>query len=467
MAMLAVKRLHAQWDKWRRVSVNRGIFGAMITVALFTLLVKVFAVLKDMKVAGSFGIGDSLDIFLMAYLVPAFAISVFAGSFYSALIPVLVKVREAHGQPAAKRLFSSIAFIALVALGMVTAAFAVTDEWLIKSLASGFGPSKLEKTIALHGQMLPLILIGGMALFGGAVLNAHKKFALVAVAPIFTPFAIILVLLFFGSGNSDPGQLVIGTLIGGFLELCIVCWGLHKAGYLCLPKWSGLDEHSRKVMNQYLPMIGGAFLMSGTVVIDQVMAAWLEDGSVSILNYATKIPAFLTGLGATALGAAVLPYLSQQIAERDYVALKRTLVTYSKLILLLSVPVTLIGMFFSEQLIRLLFERDKFSSIDTLAVNKVLWYSLLQVPFYVLGTMLARFVSALQGNKFLLYVSAFNLLLNIILNLMLMKIMGIAGIALSTAIVYFVSTTLLCWISLKKIAEKSIESNNHVFQKKN
>jgi len=449
--MQRIKHLYSRWEGWREASVNRGIFSAALIVAMVTLLVRVFSVVKETRVANTFGVGDSLDVFLMAYVLPSFAIAVFAGSFYSAFIPVLVSVREQDGHASAKQLFSSIAFIALAVLSAITVVFAVADEWLLKGLAHGFDQSKLAKTINLFDQMLPLIFIGGMALFGGAMLNAQKKFALVAVAPILTPIVIILLLYLFGKNNGDPQLLVMGMLIGTFLEFCIILWGLHKTGYLCLPSWRGLDDNGRKVIGQYLPMIGGALLMSGTVVIDQVMTTWLAPGSVSALSYAIKIPALITGLTATALGAAVLPYLSLQIAGQDYSALKHTLGTYSRLIILISVPLTLLGVLFSEELIEILFERGAFSREDTMLVSEILRYSLLQIPFFILGTLFARFVSVIRRNVFLLYVSALNLFLNVVLNFVLMQIMGVAGIALSTSIVYCVATALLYWIVITTI----------------
>ena len=77
------------------------------------------------------------------------------------------------------------------------------------------------------------------------------------------------------------------------------------------------------------------------------------------------------------------------------------------------------------------------------------------MPFYIFGILLARFVSVMCGNSFLLYVAILNLILNVVMNILLMKIMGVAGIALSTAIVYSVSTTVLCWIVVSTINRKN------------
>lgn len=453
MPVQSVKRLHVRWKSWCEASVNRSIFGAALTVAILTLLVKIITVIKDIGVAGNYGVGDSLDAFLMAYLLPLFAISVFAGSFHSAFIPVLVNVREQYGQTEARRLFLNIALVALVMFIVVAIIFGVMDKWLMHLIASGFDGVKLNQTIILFDQMLPLIVVSGMALFGGAVLNTHKKFALAAIAPIFTPLLIVSGLYLMGNGD-NPELLVQGTMIGAVLELLVIMWGLYKLDYLRRPQKLIWNAHSRKVINQYLPMISGAFIMSSTVLVDQIMASWLPSGSISALNYANKVPSFISGLAAAAIGTAVLPYLSKQAAEQSYSAMKHTLFTYSKIIILTSVPLMLLGIIFSYQIVGLLFQRKAFGASDTQLVSEILRYSLLQVPFYILGTLFARYTSLLRGNEFLLYGAIISLTLNITMNLILMRIIGVAGIALSTSIVYFAAAVFLFCISVTSLNEK-------------
>lgn len=447
-----LRSLYNQWVSWGELSANRRIFAAAVTVGFLTLLVKVVAAGKDILVARAFGLGDALDSFLIAYVIPSFAISVIAGSIYTAFVPVLVRVRETQGQADARRLFSNISLLALVALTTVTVLLALSDRWLLKNLASGFEPSKLATTINLFDEMLPVILIGGMALFGGAVLNAQNRFALAALAPILTPFAIVCALLLSGNG-SDPHTLVLGTLCGAFFELCIVGWGLKKAGYLSRPRWHPMDENSRKVVRQYLPMMAGAIMMSSTMVVDQIMAAWLPAGSVSGLNYGAKIATLGTGLAATALGTAALPYLSELVARHDVVGLRHTFRTYARIILWTTIPFTLLAVVFSKQLVELLYQRGAFDASATRTVALVQQLFLLQIPFYVLGILSVRLISSLSGNHLLGWIALFNFVSNLVGNFLLMRSLGVAGIALSTSIVY-VCSTAICVLVVARLLRK-------------
>jgi len=49
------------WNRWTGASVNRGIFGAALTVATFRFVAKLFSVGKELTVAKTFETSDALD----------------------------------------------------------------------------------------------------------------------------------------------------------------------------------------------------------------------------------------------------------------------------------------------------------------------------------------------------------------------------------------------------------------------
>lgn len=92
------------WRKLTSGSVNRQIFSAVFTVGLFTGFVKLTTIAKEVIVAWRFGTNEQLDAFLIALIVPGFAINVVAESLNAALIPTYIRVREQEGTKAAHRL---------------------------------------------------------------------------------------------------------------------------------------------------------------------------------------------------------------------------------------------------------------------------------------------------------------------------------------------------------------------------
>src|SRR5215467_2373949 len=97
-------------------SINRKIFRAASIVALFGVLTKVAATLKELTVANSFGRSDALDAFLMAFALPTFLTSILMSGLGAALLPVLMETRREQGPDAAQRLLSNIVFLSVIAL---------------------------------------------------------------------------------------------------------------------------------------------------------------------------------------------------------------------------------------------------------------------------------------------------------------------------------------------------------------
>jgi putative peptidoglycan lipid II flippase len=440
---------------WSTQSVNRQIFAAASIVGLSTLIVSLLTFVKEILVARQFGTGDALEAFLIAYLLPSLAINVFAGSLNSAFIPTYVRVRETEGDKAAQDLLENVSAFLIFLLFIICLGIALLSPLLFPLIASGFDSEKLQLSHLLFYYLLPLTILKGLSTVWGAVLNTRDKFVLAGIAPVAVPLITIILLLTLVE-KWDIYVLVSGLGIGFIIEAGVLGLALKKNGLFTRPRWLGYDRATKEVIQQYLPMIAGAFLMSSTWVVDQAMAAMLRPGDVAALSYGNKVTSFITGLGSMAIGTAVLPYFSSMVAGSRWDEVKNTIVVYLKLIVIVTVPLTLIMIVFSAPLIEVIFQRGAFTSADTALVGKVQAFYFLQIPFYIMGILIVRLISAIRANQILMWAAVMNLMTNIILNLVFIKIWGVAGIALSTSVVYllsFIYLVIALFLKSRKISQ--------------
>lgn len=435
-------RLRVHWRTLSMGSTNRRIFGAAVTVGALTLVAAIATMGKELLVAAFFGTSDALDAFLIAFLLPSFIITVLAGSFSAALVPTYIQVREHEGQPAAQRLLSGVLALGLVLLLAVVAMLFLAAPLVLPLLGSSFNPAKLLLTERLFYVLLPIILISGMTTILSAILNADEHFALAAFTPALVPLAAAVALLALRQ-RLGIYALASGTVAGYGLQLVWLGRALGKHGISVWPRWRGLDAAMRKVIGQYVPMVAGAALMSGTFLVDQSIAVTAGSGSVSALVYGNKLVALAFTLGATAVRTAVLPYFARMVAGRDWDGVRRTLGAYTRLIVLGTIPVTLLLFVFALPLVRLLYERGAFTAEDAHLVAQVQAMYALQLPFYVMGSLLTPLISSFRENRILMWAAVINLPLNIGLDLLFLKFLGVKGIALSTAVVYVISCAYL------------------------
>jgi putative peptidoglycan lipid II flippase len=433
--------------RWYR-STNRRIFDAIITIGGFTFLVNLATTAKELVVAHQFGTSDALDAFLIAFLIPSFAINVIAGSFSAGFIPTFIEVRDQEGQEIAHRLYSSVMVLNVAMLLTISILLAGMAPLVLPILGSGFSLDKIVLTRSLYLFLLPVLIINGIGMTWAAVLNASERFALTSLSPMATPLLTIF-LLTTVSKSWGIYVLAAGTVGGFVMNGGLLAWNLIRHGFPIVPDWVGMDLATKKVIRQCIPLVPATLLMGSTTLVDQGMAAMLGPGSVSALNYGNRVVTLVLGIGSISLGTAIFPHFSRMVAVKDWNGVRHTLKTYISLILLVTVPLAFGLIYFSEPLVRLLFERGAFTSSDTNLVSQVQTLFLLQVPFYLLGVLITRLISSIRANNILLWAALINLFLKIMLNYFLMHRIGVAGIALSTTLVYVVSF-IFCFTLLYK-----------------
>jgi putative peptidoglycan lipid II flippase len=253
----------------------------------------------------------------------------------------------------------------------------------------------------------------------------------------------------------DVNGVAVAVVVGAMAELVVLAIALAKRGLLPIPRWHTNIHETREVLRQYVPAASAALFMSGTAVVDNAMASWLGSGAVAALTYGNKIPALLAAAGMTALGTAVLPHFSRLVALGDHAAIRHTLRTYARWLLVVTVPGTLLVIVASESVVRVLFERGAFTPQDTALVTLIQQMYLIQIPFVMVGMLGVRLLVAMSKNYLLTIMAVINFAICVIGNLVFINWIGVSGIALSTSLMYMVSAGMI-WVLVHRSLSRHI-----------
>lgn len=435
--------LRRRMDRWLgdfgAGSVNLKLLVAMTTIGLATIFVKVAAAAKELFVAYRLGTAPELDAFLLAYMFPAFLVGIIAGSLQAAFVPRFLAVDRSQGGRTSGELASSLAAVLLATLVVATLALSPLLSATVPHLARGFAPETIGQTQRFVWLLMPLLVLNGLAGFWASVLNARERFVPVALAGALTPVAVMLS-LWLAWTRLGSFALVVGTLAGATLELGVLAMLLARSGQGLLSNPARTGPEHKAVGRQFLPAAMGSVLMGGTLLVDQSMAAWLEPGSVAALNYGSRVTLVIVGVGTMALGTAALPYFSRMVAEGDWAGVRATFRSYTRLVIVTTLPLTLLLILATEPIIQLLFERGAFSARDTLIVSQVQVMFAMQIPFYTWSILAVRLISSVGANSVLMWGALVSLVLNVALNMLFSRYLGVAGIALATSCVYAASS---------------------------
>jgi putative peptidoglycan lipid II flippase len=434
-------------------SINHRILRAAVSITAVGILVKIVATFKEIAVAGVYGRSDAMDAFLAAALIPSLLINLISESMNQALVPTLIRVREHEGRERAQQLLSSSMLWLCVLLAACSVAMALAARGFFPLIASHFPPAKLDLSIRMFYALLPLVLITGLATNCTAVLNTFDRFALPALAPVVIAVSIILGTLLLGS-RLGIWAMVYSTLAGSLIHAGIVAIMMDAHGYRFRLRWYGMTEAAREVVHQYGPVLLSSVVASGGLLVDQSKAAMLPTGSVSALVYANRFVSVVLTLLAGAVSTAVVPYFSRMIAHRDWAGCRHTLRTWAWLTALVSAPIAALLIVGAHLLIRATLQHGAFGPADTAVVTRVLAMYALQIPFYVGSRVYFRFIVAMRRTDLLFYCGSINLALDVVLNLVLMRWFGVAGIALATSL-WTASTFFFMWYWSGRLLSKA------------
>jgi len=423
-------------------SESREIVGTTVIVALMTGVAALAFFVRELLVASWFGTSDPLEAFIIALLIPMFVTDVVRGSIGAAVVPAVLQAKALRGPEFVRMLVSRITTLTLLVLIGLLLLLATAGPTMLRLIAGGFTPEKLAMTQSLFYWLIPLIVITGLSALWAAVLNTGGSFALPSLTPALVPMGAMAALIAWGT-SAGIWALAVGTLGGAACEAVLLGAAVKRQGARFLSSRIAMDGFMGQLLRQWSLSAVSVLFTLAILIIDQSMAATIGPGNVAALSDGWKVVGTLWGLGPTALGTVVLPYMSRHAAREDRGKLVGILKTNALIALIATIPLTTALVLWTEPLIRLLFQRGAFSPQDTVAVASVQGMYAIGLPFMALYTLGARLLSAVLLNRVLAISAATALILKVFLNYLLIVNMGVQGIALATSLVYIFQTVVV------------------------
>jgi putative peptidoglycan lipid II flippase len=420
----------------KRVKQN-PLLKNMLVVAVVTFFIKAVAFYKETIIAGNFGLDEVLDTFLLAILVPVFIQSVFINSLKHLFIPNYIAEIKNNGNRSS---FQALVFLITIGVSLFSIAIAyLSTDVFVELLYPNHTESYYQLIKDQLFIILPCLIFWGISTVITGLLEVENRFLISTLSELFPLITMILFLIYlkeyFGSMVLAYGTLT-GTIVG-FLFLLYFSIK-HKDLSLSKPK---MNDNSRLMIRQLPPKISSGFLSAMNNFVDQFFAGQLVIGSLAALNYGNRVPAFGVTIVIMALGSVLLPHFSRLVNE-DLKSAYNYLFKVLKIVLVSGIIIIIIAIFMSDWIVELWLERDKFTHEDTLKVSAIQQLLLINVPFYLCTLIIVKFLTSINKNSFMAWVSLANLIINIILNIILMKYYGVYGLALSTSLVLIISSSI-------------------------
>jgi putative peptidoglycan lipid II flippase len=375
---------------------HRRLVGAAGIIALGNVLSRGLGLLRDVVIAATFGATASTDAFVLARTVPSILYDLLVGTVSTAaFVPVFVQ--HARDERQFWRLVSVVFSLAGLAFVSLAALLAVFAEPLVAVIGTGLGSDE-QRRLAVNLMRLALIsvIFQGLAGVLTAALYAQNRFGLPAFATATYNVGIIAGILLLAR-PLGPQALAIGLVIGALAQFLLQASGLAPFWRAYRPRVDLADPGVRRILTLAGTVAAGLVVTAMSQLIDRNLALRQPEGSLSSMEYATRVIQFPLGIVGLAVSNAILPTLSRfNDRTRENLAEYRAALVFGlKLVLLLMLPAFFMLAALAQPVIGLLFERNAFQAVDTQRTAAIfLFYSpglpLTAVDFLLINAFYAR-----------------------------------------------------------------------------
>lgn len=417
---------------------NREIVRNLSVVSFFTLISRILGLLRDICIAYFFGAGEATDAFFVAFRIPNLFRRLFGeGGITASFIPVysgsLVDKDEEGAADLLKTVFTVLFFILLI----LSAIGFLFSFLFVAVTAPGFlhKPLELRLAVILTRAMFPYILFIGLSAFFAGILNVHKAYAPGAIYPIILNIMFIVAAVFIRPFfHPQIYALAAGVMLGGFFQLLSQLYYIRKKKIKLGFKLDLKNPGVRSVFRLLTPSLFGMAVIQLNLLFDTLLASFLPSGSISYLYYGDRLYQFPLGVFAIAMQTAIFPVLSASFAKKDVGEVGEAFNFASMLMFFIIIPASIGLIILRGDLSTLIYRHGIFNASDAEKTAGVLMYFTLGLwASAMLKTVVPVFYS-MKDTATPVKAAVISLFINIIAAVILMKPMGVFGLALASSL---------------------------------
>lgn len=413
-----------------------------------TMLSKVLGFGREIILGYFYGTSAYSDVYIVSMNIPLVVFSSIGVALVTTFIPLYQEVLSEKGSKRALKFSNNIMSIVLilsVLLGILGYIFA---EPLVKLFAMHYTGEKLILAVKFVRIMIGGVVFIGLSNLMTSYLQIQGDFTIPGMIG-FPNNIVIIISIILSATTGNIYILAIGTLIGMAAQFLFQVPFAIKKGYKFKPTIDLKDEYLRKMLWLVMPVLIGVAVNQVNTMVDRSLASGLGDGVITALNNANRLNGFVMGLFISTLGAVIYPTLSKLSTENNQVKFAESVANSVNCVNLLVVPASVGAMILATPVVRILFERGAFDDRSTaLTATALVFYSVGMIGFG-LREILSKVFYSLKDTKTPMINGIIAVILNIVLNIALVKVMGHGGLALATSLSSIICILLL-FTSLKK-----------------
>ncbi|MDF2787346.1 MAG: murein biosynthesis integral rane protein MurJ [Neobacillus sp.] len=435
----------------------------VIILMLLTIISKFLGFGRDIILSYFYGASNISDIYLVSLTIPTILFAVIGKGISAGFIPLYTRIESKEGTEKANQFTNNVVNLVLFICTVIFILGMFFTESVVNVIAVGFEGETLKLTIAFTRITLAAVYFIGVNYVYVAFLQIKGIFIIPTLMGL--PANLIFIASIFLSSLTTIYIMSIGALIAIFSQFLLLIIYVYKSNYKYQLKLDIKDNNIRKMMILALPAILGTSVAQINILIDQTLASKIAVGGITALNYSSTLSVVIIGIFVLSISTVLYPKISKICAEDKMDELKLVLSGAISAVNVMVMPAIVGLMIFAEPIVELLYGRGEFDTQALLMTANALFFYSIGIIGLSHREILTNTFYSLQDTKTPMVNAAIAMALNIVLNLILSKFLGIGGLALATSISSVICTLLLLISLRKKIGSLGLKTLSFSFMK--
>lgn len=421
-----------------------------LIMAILTVGSKILGFVREMVLANYFGAGMITDAYVMGQSIPNTLMAAIITAVGTSYMPILAGRFELGGVKEANKFTSQL----LNALFSITAVFFVLALVFSKPLVSVFAPGYEADKAALTIYYMRIAFISLFFHAGITIFEAYLQYRGVFNKQTLIGYLqnISIIVFIIVAALVDYHLLVLGVVVGFGLRFIFDYLLVRSNGFTYDADFR-MTATIKEVIELALPVFIGGYVSEINTFVDKMLASDLPEGSVSALNYASTIINVILAFVVTIFVTLVYPRLNKAFATRDFAHISSLSERGINLLSLVAIPCALGAMLYAKDVVHIIYMRGAFTEAAALMASTALLFYAIRIPFYAINQLIIKVFYSMHDMKTPVLCSVVSLVVNVSLNLILVKRIGLAGLAIATSVAEIVNVTLQYFSFRKRHAD--------------
>lgn len=420
---------------------GEGLKKTALILMFITVLSKLLGLFREITMSYYYGASEVSDAYFVSLTITVAVFSFIGVGISTGYIPMYSILKHEKGDLEGEKFTNNLISFFVIISTILVVILQIFAEPVVKVFASGFEGSTLELAIKFTRITVLGIYFSGIISIYNGFLQVRNKYLIPALIGFIYNFVIILFI--YMSYKTNIIVLSFGSVIAVIAQFAFLLLFVKKEGYKPFFFINIKDSSIITLGKISLPLILGTAISQINVLIDKTIASNIAVGGISALNYADRLNSFILSTVVMSVSVSVYPLMSRSIAENNIGKFKIVISESITAISLFIIPASIGAILYSSSLVKVLFGRGAFG-IDAinLTTSALIFYSVGMIGIG-LREILSRAFFSIQETRIPAVNAAIGMILNIILNFILSRYLGIGGLALATSISATFTTILL------------------------